>query len=504
MPIDDDIHLLFDVLSRELTPTDWRELRDRCFSPDLDEVLWEFEYLWRRYPPDDGPWRYPELLHWALHRLQRRGQLGRFVAVVCEIRPDLEGLLRGYERPPLPMAPPPPAMAPRPPAMAPPPPLAAPPPIILRRWWLYALLLIGVIAGASLLLFWWRGSAGLLFASQIVLLTVAVCLTPTIAHHLTKRWGRVARVVLETTLFTALLLGFGVWLFGVAVVGVWIIYTIVLILILEAGSHLIERYKVITLNRLSRSVAFKNLQSDAEAVERMFHNELTLYIPVPLGLIVGTIVGLIRNQRPQEIIVFCLQLVLLLVSLVLIYFLLVAFSRLSDSMFRTSHVPSPRVSEEKRDGLLGHIGKVFRLLVPRPKSEKEDQEQNDLDLACMVTDLRKVYLYDAMHNVILLVAFIAVALSLWNIVIDTKWLISSLIALGLVVNQLPFVIGQSALHEKVLERYEGLKRSEMAEKLKKHAPLFPTLDFLAALFTTGTAGGVLYFLLDQFMKEALK
>lgn len=497
--MDDDIHLLVDVLYHEFTPADWRELRHRCFSSDLDEVLWELEHLWHRYPPDDWPWRHPEL-DWVLHRLQRRGQLGRFVAVVCEIRPDLERLLHRYERPPLPMAPPPPTMAP-------PPPLAAPPPIVLRRWWLYALLLVGVLASASLLLFWWRSSAGLLLASQMTLLTVTVCFTPTIAHHLTKRRGRVARVILETLLFAALLLGFGFWLLGNAAFGVWIVYATVLILLLEVGSHFVEYYKVITLKRLVKSVSFRNMQGDTETFEKMFRSELTLYISVPIGLVVGTAIGLVRNQTPETILALCLQIVLLLASLVLLFFLVYAFARMKDPLFRTSQVSSPKITDEwmkERKGFISKIGKVLRFLVPLSKPETVDQAQKDLDLACMVADLRKVYLYDAVHNVVLLVAFAAAVIGLWGIPIDVKWLLASLVGLSLLFNQLPYVLGQSALHEKVLERYEGTKRADISEKLKKYSPLFPISDFLAALFTTGTAGGVLYVLLDNFVKEALK
>ena len=137
-------------------------------------------------------------------------------------------------------------------------------------------------------------------------------------------------------------------------------------------------------------------------------------------------------------------------------------------------------------GLVSKIGKILRFIVSPPKPEAIDQEQKDLDLACIVADLRKVYLYDAVHNVILLVAFAAIVAGLWGISIDIKRLVASLVGLSLLFNQLPYVLGQSAFHEKVLERYEGVKRAEMAEKLKKYAPLFPKSDFLATLFMTGT------------------
>jgi hypothetical protein len=332
------------------------------------------------------------------------------------------------------------------------------PAIIPVRWAALVLLGIGLLLGGLLYVIpvvgQWRSKAEFILAGQMTLVTVVVCLTPTAAHLFTKQHGRVARVIVETLLLVSLFLSFAWWLFGTAILGIGIAYAIVLILLLEIGSHLVERYKVVILRRLSHHAPFRSLRDDAEVINRMFLREQALYISVPLGLIAGTIVGLGRRQTPQTIVVLCLQLVLLLASVVLFSFLLYTFARMSDPLFKTSH-------------------------------------KYDLDLACMVSDLRKVYLYDAMHNVILLVAFVAIVVRLWGISIDAKWLIAGLIGLSLVFNQLPYLIGQARLHEKVLERYEGLKRAEIDEKLKKHAPLFPTFDFLAALFITGTGGGTL-------------
>lgn len=385
----------------------------------------------------------------------------------------------------------------------------APPAIILTwRKVLYTLVGLGLLfAFVSWFVLQWRGAAAFLFVSQVTLLTITVCLTPTISYYLTKRRGRVARVVVETLLFAVLLFSFGFWFFGSAIFGIWIVYAIVLILLLEIGSHFVDYQKIGTLQRLTKNVSFKGMQSAAETFEKMFHSELTLYISLPIGLIVGTVIGLVRNQTLEATLALCFQIVLLLASLVLLFFLVYAFARMKDPLFKTIQVPSPKIADEwmkERSGFISKVGKILRFLVPPPKPETTDQEQKDLDLACMVADLRKIYLYDAVHNVVLLVAFVAVTMGLWGISIDVKWLIASLLGLSLLFNQLPFALGQSALHEKVLERYEGAKRADIAEKLKKYSPLFPTFDFLAALFTTGTAGGVLYVLLDNFVKEALK
>lgn len=108
-----------------------------------------------------------------------------------------------------------------------------------------------------------------------------------------------------------------------------------------------------------------------------------------------------------------------------------------------------------------------------------------------------------LHNAILLVALAGTAVSIWGVTLDIRWLISLLLAAALLFSEVPYAIGQYLLHQKVLERYVGYTRAEMARKLQEYAPLFPPLPILAALMTAGTIGGFLFFLLNLFVQGAL-
>ncbi|GEM_PF-2822908 len=351
------------------------------------------------------------------------------------------------------------------------------------------------------------GGTQMLLAGQMSLLTVSICLTPTIVRKLTQHRGRVSRVLFETTLFSSILIGFSLWIFGASGLGSWTVYVLGVLLVLEAGSNIIERYMVRTLNRISHVAAYRSLRNDAQTVQKMFRNELILYISVPVGLVAGTIIGLVNNWTTQATVLLSIQIVLLLASITVFAFLTIASVRMSDPIFKEGHVIVPTASEESvagRKGFVGSFIKVLRVLVPPSRTNKNEQEEQDLTLAIITTELRKAYLYDSTHNAILLFAFALIILELGHIPIDTKWMVTALLGLILFMCQLPYIIGQSLLHEKVRDRYEGLKREEMAENLRKKAPLLPTVDFLAALFTTGTAGGVIYYLLDQFIKNTLK
>lgn len=138
---------------------------------------------------------------------------------------------------------------------APAPSLGSPTPRFLRLW-LRVIVVLYVLLLCAAALSWWIGSSDLLFIAQMGLLTTTLCLIPTVAYLLVGERRIVARVIVETLLFVALLVGFSLWVFGTAVLRIWIAYAVTVILLLEAGGHMIQWYLVSTLERLSTSVLF--------------------------------------------------------------------------------------------------------------------------------------------------------------------------------------------------------------------------------------------------------
>lgn len=133
-------------------------------------------------------------------------------------------------------------------------------------------------------------------------------------------------------------------------------------------------------------------------------------------------VGIIRRWVLKQTVLLSVELVLLIASLILIYFLIIAFVRMSKPLFKVSEVSSTIFVQEKSVGFWSRAGKVFGLIVP----------------------------------------------------------------------------------SKTLERYVGIEHSEIEEKLAKHAPRYPKFELFGALITTGTAGGMIYLLLNQFVKNVFK
>ncbi len=327
-----------------------------------------------------------------------------------------------------------------------------------------------LLIGISVLIFQWVGGNGLLFVAQMLLLAVVICLVPTLASFLAKPEKRVVLVTIESSLFSSIVIGFGLWLFGGSAVGSWIAYTVVLIVLIEVGSYIVEWHKDTILNRLSLGSSFKSIRGDADNIEKMFRYEVILYLSVPLSLLIGTSIGFIQHEMVLSTILLCFQILLFLASLVLLCFLVLGFRRMCDPIFKTAPVVAPQIVVKKSPWFLL---RVFEFLVPPPPKPipvMEDTKQKDLDLACDVSELRKVYKYDMLHNAILLVALTSAVVSIRGFTIDVRWLIGLLFTATLLFSELPYAIGQYLLHRKVLERYTGSTHAEMSKNFRSMSP----------------------------------
>ncbi|MGK7892920.1 MAG: hypothetical protein AB4372_04560, partial [Xenococcus sp. (in: cyanobacteria)] len=129
-----------------------------------------------------------------------------------------------------------------------------------------------------------------------------------------------------------------------------------------------------------------------------------------------------------------------------------------------------------------------------------NSEQQAIQITKAITNLRKIYLYDSLHNVVLLIGFITVLIYLWNLKINILWLIGSLILAILILNILPYTIGQNVLHKEINEYYIRKKeQTKIGKTLRKNAPLFPEeiIKIMAALKTMAAA-------LKTIAKEIIK
>ncbi|GHO58077.1 hypothetical protein [Ktedonobacter robiniae] len=190
----------------------------------------------------------------------------------------------------------------------------------------------------------------LLFVCQMILLTIAVCFTPTFVAFFFYRSGRIVSLLIEIVAYIVIFLGFAFWFLGASALGIWLFYAIALVLLIDIGSHYIEWYKDNTLKRIKNAVLYQSIEIDVKALEKMKHDEVALYVPVPVGLALGTIIGLVLRQTTVQILALCLQIVLLLSSFVLLYFLIVGFLRMADPLFKTIPKFLPALTKSRQKG----------------------------------------------------------------------------------------------------------------------------------------------------------
>lgn len=392
--------------------------------------------------------------------------------------------------------------------------MAAPPPAATSLKYLFLLLGFLMTAAVGLLLLNYIApniSQKLSFPVKTLLFTLAICITPTIAKKIAQEKNRLIHVVSETFVFTVILLFFSLWIFGFSAFGTWILYATLSILVIEIGGNFIAWHEEKTYNRLARSALFTHARASFKSFREMFREELALYIPVPVGMCLGLFFGLFRNQEPIKILTYCLQLILILSSCVLFLFLVKAALRMSQPLFRTATENSTRLvkqkwpnEENKPISSLRDLSEAFTIVSPPPDSNSEEQLNQEIELALMSRDLRRIYLYDAIHNITLLIAFVVFFLDLSNFLVNQKILVIGLLFTVFVLIHLPYAIGQSMLRSEIADRYNGIRREEVLDTVGKYISLFPKADFLAAIFMPGTAGGILILLFNSFLENSIK
>lgn len=342
----------------------------------------------------------------------------------------------------------------------------------------------------------------LLFTMNVLTLMVLVSIAPIVSNSLPYSEWRLVRIASETIIVMGAVVLFTLSAFGAGYLGMWTVYTAGIILLLEMGGHFIEWYKIDTVSRLSELKLLHTLEDKRLLIDRIFRRQQVLYLSIPLGFIAGLCVGLSMGHSEFKIIELCIIAILSLASLALLFFLINGFVRMCDPMFTTGNVAKP-VIEKKSSAITGILGGTH-LVIIMPEAEKKDESANqDLNLAASATNLRKIYLFDAVHNTLLLVAFAAVMLSFRAGTITLTRVIVALFVSAFLFSQLPFGIGQELLHRRVLRRFLPTKEAKLKEELDKIAPRFPALGFLTSFGTTG-AGSILFYLLNEAIKSRLK
>lgn len=332
-------------------------------------------------------------------------------------------------------------------------------------------------------------SPGRSLTTQLMLAATMVSFVPTLLLPLNREKHRWAVGTIEALAYFLMIVLLAVWR-GHSIWNAWIGYAGLLIALVVGGGHLVEWYRDDILTRVRKDTTAAKVHSDLTKIDNFFHDEQFIYVSVPLGLASGLLIGWWKHLEPWTVIIVAVQAMAFLFVVTLLVFLLKLFHRMWDPILRFDQGVKKTIPTE--------------------------MEHN---VAYAVSELRKVYLYDSIHDAMLLVSFLALALRLGQVQIgknhvcflsfglcsgaaqiDKGWLLGGLAAVILVLNQLPFMVGQRQLHLLVLDKLEGWSRAETFAKIKESLVLFPKIEFLAALFASGSAGGAVWSLAEKLIK----
>jgi len=125
------------------------------------------------------------------------------------------------------------------------------------------------------------------------------------------------------------------------------------------------------------------------------------------------------------------------------------------------------------------------------------------DIGCAVADLRKIIFWSSVYGASVLLGLALLLFHLFALP-SPQWIAVATVTILFLLVQIPYVLGQASAHKRLLYLREGSERAELQEKLRKTSPLLPSFPALAALTGTGTAGGVLYLILEKMLESVLR
>jgi hypothetical protein len=337
-----------------------------------------------------------------------------------------------------------------------------------------ATLLFAVCLPALGLALWLRGWPGVRFVGSTFLLIAALTAVPIALR---------SRPLLELALTLLVVLAFPVWIFGVAEPGIWMAYAAGGIVVIYTGGWLVKSFRGSTLARIAANEAFRSLNAEAAQIERVFRGSQLVYASFPIGLLIGAMAFTFGKAPAREALAFGVQAVLALALVALAAFLAWSAARMLDPMIASEPILKPLLAAD----------------LPKAAGKDDDPPdvlKQDFNLAVMVSDVRRVYLLDSLHNYTLAACAGLLILQLLRIGVSMPWTFLTILGLAFLLIQLPYGLGQSRMRSGILNKVDGTLRVDAAKKLEEYAPLYYKADWITLLLS-GTVGSLALKLIEK-------
>ena len=361
--------------------------------------------------------------------------------------------------------------------------------VLKRRWpitsYVASVALMILVAGVSLLFLIDQASRKL--ASWSFAAAAIISLLP-LVPRLASRAGTWAVVVAQFAVLAATLACFARFAVHLPVLHVWALCAAGLVFLLTGVGKLVESIHTEVKKRLKSEwraprrgalVQGPNslqVRKQLTSIEAYFSRELVVYSALPIGGTAGILLGLRWGRTPTAIAAISLTCIFALAALLLLYFLVAAFRRMTH--------PTIRLMDKTA------------LTAPTEAAR---------DWASLMTEYRKMFLLDTVQNTTLLIAFCLQAWLLWHphTPIDSGLkLVAIVIVASIILNEIPYLVGQRRVQGALSSPFKGWEKVKKMREAAENIPLVPKLEFIAALISEASAGGLAMAMIKQIKELA--
>jgi len=346
-------------------------------------------------------------------------------------------------------------------------------PIIVYSLGIFAL----VLAAVAYVVFWFQsGWKGELVIWSFCVSILISCL-PLISRMLLQKWvPSLVALVAELGIFAVAVGAFAMFALKLPLYHVWTLYTAILISLLagggrwveivheQTGENLLQEWKQPQSPNAAGGPNHSDIGNQLIALRRYFDSGLLTYAAFPLGVPIGLLFGTRYGVTRAQVASISLCWVFGLACVFLAYFLWV----------------SCRLMAKPTLNLL-------------PSTALENGSDAAHDWACVMTEYRKMFLVDVIENTALLITFFLMTSFLQGNhafpSIGPKF-IGSVVIASILLNQIPYLMGQWHVQRALVRPYQGWKRIIHAKEATENIPLVPKFEWIAALIGEASAGGL--------------
>jgi hypothetical protein len=244
--------------------------------------------------------------------------------------------------------------------------------------------------------------------------------------------------------------------------------------------------------RYERTKLLKITPTWKEAIVRFFDRQKHVYLAIPLGFFIGSLGGIYQKYDATQLFLLAIKLTLLISSIFQLIVLIYSFKKIIQPLTTRNISASYSIFSEEVSMLYFEIN-------------KESQSANPtLDLAIGLTDMRKILFYNITLNAIMFCSMIFLLSTIIDFHVSLRITIIFFLVVLLIFSQIPYALGQNNMHNVLLGNKEGVEREELKEKINKYASLVPKFPFIISIISGFTAGGLLFYVIENLIKESIK